>query len=247
MRRDVFLVSDQIYVKTQRYVEKLRQFLNDGDSLRVAIVQGFSGEKINKESSRKLGVDIITGDIGVLVDQIRALCKPSHATLFLVALNQSGVLPTIALLRELGLPFRRGFVEACNKIKTRELLFLYGGGLAVDFCPVLPGKVGPKLAPFEAESYVVKPAFGMSSHDVKVHNSWTEAVRYAESRKRIKHWIPDHVLVALGLRGYRTDARIIEPFIDGTEFSIDGWIQQGEFHAIDTHVKELVHARGSFV
>lgn len=52
--------------------------------------------------------------------------------------------------------------------------------------------------------------------------------------------MPSHVVLALNSHLGRTDTRIIEPYIDGTEFSVDGWIHEDAFFAIVQHKLSMV-------
>lgn len=113
----------------------------------------------------------------------------------------------------------------------------------MDFCVATPGQRLPDTENFIAEKYVVKPTFGMSSSDVRIFDSWNTAREYAESLANSKEWLPDHVASALDLG--RTDTRIIEPYIDGTEFSVDGWIIDRTFKAIVHH--KLFMVRRAFI
>ena len=112
----------------------------------------------------------------------------------------------------------------------------------MQYCEVLPGSPVPVDAYFSAERYVVKPVFGMSSTDVAICESWDEAKMQAESAYHSKQWVPVHVVEALFSQVTRTDKRIIEPYVDGTEFSIDGWISEGGWYAIVQHKLFMIHS-----
>ncbi len=161
----------------------------------------------------------------------------SHGSnLFVLALNQSAILPAIAIRQLLGLSLRPGLIESCDKRQTRRLLS-QNADLAMKYCEVIPGETNSVVA-FEAEQYIVKPAFGMSGSDVKIFKEWKDAKQYAESLDNSKEWVPPHVARALKIG--RTDTRIIEPYIDGTEFSIDGWIQDQNIRALVQHKLKVI-------
>jgi hypothetical protein len=105
----------------------------------------------------------------------------------------------------------------------------------MQYCEAIPGEPGSARYRFSADRYVVKPAFGMSSSDVHICESWNDAKVCAESPHNAREWVPEHVTRVLSPHIGRTDKRIIEPYVDGTEFSIDGWIQDESFHAIVQH------------
>jgi ATP-grasp domain len=231
----VVLVTDRIYVKTRRHLEKIRDCAGEQSSISLACVSGFP-DGIDIESVRDLVSEVIDGCVQSLADQIRERISSSEGRpVSVLALNQSSILPAIAIRRLLGLPSRQGFIESCDKRQMRRLLSECGTDLAMDYCEATPGETGSATKHFVADRYVVKPAFGMSSSDVKIRQTWIDAKRYAESLENAREWVPPHVTRALHSQIGRTDTRIIEPYIDGTEFSVDGWINDQVFHAIVQH------------
>ena len=99
---------------------------------------------------------------------------------------------------------------------------------------VSPGATNSVSSPFGGQKYIVKPAFGTSSKDVRICQSWEEAIRHGTALNN-KGWLPQQIIQALPYHLDGTDAQIIEPYIEGTEFSIDGWIQGGQVCAIVQH------------
>ncbi len=244
MEPRVVLVTDRIYAKTRRHLEKIRTCIGERASVSLACVSGFP-DGLNIESVRDLVSNIIDGSVECLAKQICPCIDADDRPLSVLALNQSSILPAIALRRLLGLSRRSGFIEACDKGETRRLLSRSGADLAMDYCEATPGDPGSATNHFVADRYVVKPAFGMSSSDVKIFDAWSDAKRYAESPDNAREWVPRHVTQALNSHIRRTDTRIIEPYVDGTEFSIDGWIQDQVFNAIVQH--KLCMVRRTFI
>lgn len=226
----VVLVSDQVYLKTLRHIEKVRACAPQSRII-LAIAAGYVPQDFPR-LARDLNVRVEVGDIAHLAQVLAA--ESGHLPK-IVALNQSAILPALALRRALGLPMRSGVFAACDKRVMRERLFEYGGGLELAYREVLPGASDTTVQPFCADRYVVKPAFGMSSADVRMYESWQDALAYARRPISSKSWVPNHVLAALDKAGLRTDARLIEPYIPGTEFSVDGWITGDRFWAIVQH------------
>ena len=216
MKQLVVLVTDQIYVKTRRYLQKIKDCLDGHTSLCLAHVEGFS-KGLSYASVRKFVTEqhVIYGTIEYLAERILQLARSESSELFVLALNQSSILPAMALRQLLHLPLRPGFIESCDKRRTRRLLAKYDK-LALDYREIMPGQPNPHVDAFEAEQYVVKPAFGMSGSDVKIFKTWGEAKHYAESLEHAKKWVPEGISRALNLGA--TNVRIIEPYVDGTEF-----------------------------
>lgn len=221
----VMLLMDKVYPKTRRYVEKVRSCTARKTSVVLACVSGFS-DTLELGTVHDCVDEVIVGGVYELADRVRAK-EEDGLRVSLVALNQSSVLPSVALHRLLGRPERHGLIESCDKRQTRALLRPLPD-LAMDYCAVNPGE--RVASRFSAARYIVKPAFGMSSHGVKRCDSWEEALACAQAQEDAREWLPSHVRLALGLG--ETHARIIEPYIDGTEFSVDGWISAEGFRAI---------------
>jgi hypothetical protein len=80
---------------------------------------------------------------------------------------------------------------------------------------------------------------------LKCVSQWDEALTLAERVDDVKTWLPSHVVEALAPYIGRTETRLIEAYVDGTEFSIDGWIDEDSFQAIVQH--KLYTIRSSFV
>jgi hypothetical protein len=239
----VVLVTDRIYAKTRRHLQKVKLCVGEQCTLYLACVSGFpKGLEINLV--RDLVSGVIEGSVHDLATSITSNIGCVTPPIIL-ALNQSAILPALALQRLLSLPLRSGFIEACDKGRMRELLFQSGGSLAMEYRVASPGKSGSSGSRFKADRYIVKPRFGMSSSDVKIFDSWGDAKGYAESPAHRKEWVPQHVINALRSHIKRTDQRIIEPRIEGTEFSIDGWIAEGSFHAQVQH--KLFMVQSSFI
>ena len=127
--------------------------------------------------------------------------------------------------------------EACNKGAVRCLL--KGSSVGLSYYIDAPGCLLGGSPAFLARRYVVKPAFGMSSTDVRFFDSW-EAVSAHIEIATATEWVPRDVMMGLGLVDDRSDLWIVEPFIEGTEFSIDGWIRDEAFHAIVQHKLSMV-------
>lgn len=229
----VILVTDRIYAKTRRHLTKVRECIGERAPVSLARVSGFP-DGLDIEFVRDLVSDVMDGCVQI-ADRILLSIDSTDRPLYVLALNQSSILPAIAIRSLLGVPSRPGFIESCDKRQTRRLLSQSGPDLAMDYCEATPGEPGSAANHFVAERYVVKPAFGMSSSDVKFFDTWSDAKRYAESPDNAKEWVPLHVAQALNPPIGRTDTRIIEPYIDGTEFSIDGWIQDHAFYSIVQH------------
>lgn len=225
MNEIVMLLIDKVYPKTRRYVTKIRSCTESNTVVVLACVRGFS-ESLELDAVRDCVDDATVGTVQELADWVRTK-EESGAHVSVVALNQSSVLPSVALHRLLQRPRRHGLIESCDKRQTRALLRPHPK-LAVEYCAVNPRH--PIEACFPAAEYIVKPAFGMSSHGVKRCGSWEQAFSAAQSRENVREWLPSHVREALGFD--ETDSRIIEPYIDGTEFSVDGWISSEGFRAI---------------
>ncbi|HLG55529.1 MAG TPA: ATP-grasp domain-containing protein [Vicinamibacterales bacterium] len=233
----IVLVTDRIYVKTRRLLAKL---VRAGDSAPIVLarVSGFP-DGLPIDELRSLVSQTLDGSVEEIANQIGMVCG-ARDLVRIVALNESAILPALALQRLLGLPERTGYLESCDKIQTRRLL---GRSLtlAVATAWAHPGGI-PHGAPFVASRYVVKPAFGMSSRDVKWADTWEAAVAAAVMEPG-QAWVPEHVARVLEIE--RSDTRIIEEYIDGTEFSIDGWIDGDRFQAIVQH--KLAMVRTSFI
>jgi hypothetical protein len=234
----VMLLMDKVYPKTRRYVEKMRSCTERSTAVVLACVSGFS-EALELDAVRGYVDDIIVGTVYELANKVRAQ-EELGRRVSLVALNQASVLPSVALSRLLGRPERHGLVESCDKRQTRALLRPCPQ-LAMDYCAVNPGERVDSR--FSAAQYIVKPAFGMSSHGVKRCDSWEEAMACAQAREGAREWLPSHVREALALG--ETDGRLIEPCIDGTEFSVDGWISSEGFRTIVQH--KLYMVENSFI
>jgi len=232
----IVIVTDKIYPKTARLIQKVRELATGGERIALATI-GQENRQANVLSEK---IDaIFIGNIGQLVEGILAeAVKDIHV----VALNESALLPALALARALGLPSRPGVFEACDKAMTRHLLSARES-LAVDFCPGAPGSSLPNDSFFAADSYIVKPAFGTSSRDVVKCVQWRAASDHLASLVNSKAWLPSDVAVRLGLKHVQTEMYLVEPFLDGTEFSVDGWIYDGASCAIVQHKLNTVHNR----
>ncbi len=241
----VVLVTDRIYAKTARFITKLRGLMAGEGRLLLAIVDGFGeGPAIGDVCDD--APEVIAGSIPDLADTILRSRGPAATPPCIVALNQSAVLPGLALRLALGLGPRPGLAEACDKRLTRRRLAQ--GDLHLDFVAVRPGEALGDDAAFEADRYVVKPAFGTSGKHVRFFDTWTcvrEFVRdsagpRSEATVADLSWAPAHVLAALGVDDPHSDAWIVEPYVAGPEFSVDGWIRGGDFSAIVQHKFSIV-------
>jgi hypothetical protein len=240
----VVLITDKIYVKTRRYLEKIRRLVGAERRVILAGISGFP-RGLEIQTVRDLVSSVIEGSVDRLAHHLRALSSSDGQAVSIVALNQSALLPAIAVQRLIGAPPRPGIVEACDKSRTRQLLTESGGDLSMEHAVVFPGDSNTRIDGFQAERYVVKPAFGMSSSSVRFCNTWSEARRSAELPEHTKKWVPNDIMKALGFAGARSDVQIIEPYIPGTEFSIDGWIDDTRFHAIVQH--KLCMVQSTFI
>ena len=103
----ILLVTDLIYVKTSRFLEKIRALVEPSNKILVALVDGFSGGS-GALSLRDEATPIIKGSIEQIVERIQGTgCNPIQV----VALNQSALLPAIAVSSLLGLPIRSGIIR----------------------------------------------------------------------------------------------------------------------------------------
>ena len=230
--RLVLLVVDRIYKKTTRHLQKLQKFLSEEDRLVVAVVAGFS-----EEERPILSVEVIVGTPEVIADVAGRLC-PKNGRMVVVAMNESGLVPALAVQLLLGQSRRAGILESCDKSLTRQLLRQHQT-LGVPFYVSSPGEPLPLSPPFIASKYVVKPILGMSSADVKILPTW-ESVRI-HCAGDARRWLPDHLGRLVSPRLERSDLRIIEPFIEGTEFSVDGFIADDTFQAVVQQKLSLAH------
>jgi hypothetical protein len=230
----VVLVTDRIYSKTRRHLQKLRVCAGPKSKLLLACVDKFP-------TGLPVGYicDFVDETVQGSVPELVKLLSESSDKLYIVALNQSAILPALALQSGLGQVKRSGFLECCDKEAMRRRLSHYPE-LALDFCAVNPGQPDSARCYFRADRYVVKPAFGMSSTDVSICNSWEDAITRAESLDHAKDWVSSDILNLLDDESAQSNKRIIEPYVEGTEFSIDGWIVNNEFKAIVQHKLSMV-------
>lgn len=226
MGEPAFLVTDQIYPKTSRHLEKLKRCV-DGSEIVVCCVEGF-GAGLPDSAIAEHDVKVWRAPVERLARDIKSAAGEDAAV---VALNQSGVLPGEAIRKLLEQDERIGQAIACDKEACRKKLASHDK-FAVRFAVA-----GPDVAPtfFAAPRYVVKPCFGMSSRDVRVFVEWDEAVAYAQSAEIAKAWLPEDIVRVLWPGGKRTDLCLIEEWLEGPEFSIDGWISADGFEAIVQH------------
>jgi hypothetical protein len=229
----VVLVSDKVYLKTRRYLDKLRSLVEPTSAIILACVDGF-GTGLDVSVVSDLTHSVITGNIQQLSEKIIALEVIFGQEVAIIALNQSSVLTTAAIRRILGRPERPSIVTACDKSEVRRQL-AGTRSFGLDFRECIPGHRDVSLDEFRANAFIVKPVFGMSSSDVRRFSTWIEASAYAQSLHNAKAWLPAEVLETLGFDTRRTTARLIEPYVDGVEFSVDGWIVDSDFHAIVQH------------
>lgn len=244
MERIVFLVTDRVYKKTRRYIEKIRRCAGDTASINLVLVSGFP-QGICVSTVSDCVSTIFEGTVQEIAQYIGRAVGQRNVKVAILALNESSILPAIAIRRNLGIESPSGYIESCDKRKARDLLARQGTKLELPYCEVSPGENRAVTRPFESDRYVVKPAYGMSSSDVKIFDSWDGAKLYAESTENARPWVPDHVAEALNNELGRTDGRIIESYVDGTEFSIDGWVGGSAFTAIVQH--KLCMVQGSFI
>src|SRR6266852_750492 len=128
METEVVLVTDKIYIKTRRYLEKIRACTGGGTSVTLAQVSGFSaGLPINSVSD--CVSDAMDGSVTDLSDRIRTRLKDKSSSVSILALNESAILPAIAIRRLLGISSATGYLESCDKRRTRSLLLPLGGDL----------------------------------------------------------------------------------------------------------------------
>src|SRR5271156_1893544 len=121
MESHIVLVTDRIYSKTRRHLKKIRKCIGEHASLSLACVSGFP-RGLNIESVEDLVSDVIDGCVTRLADQIRLRIDSEDRLPSVLALNQSSILPALAVQRSLGLPLRNGFIESCDKCEMRRLL-----------------------------------------------------------------------------------------------------------------------------
>jgi hypothetical protein len=247
----VILVVDQIYEKTNRFVTKLREHLVKDSKTFIAIVEGWD----SSYSDVPLGISgVFKGDIKNLKSElIRFFPKEiDSGTLRFIALNEFALLPKLAIEKEVLGNFDLGILYACDKIACREIMSLYKCekerylshfNFCTEFVEV-NAKSSLHLKKIDSPSgrYVVKPAFGASAEGVKIFNSWLSAVEYAKEPIPENKLFPEDVLETLNVSPERRMAKVIEPFIDGTEFSIDGYLIGGEIYAIVQHKLTIIQS-----
>jgi hypothetical protein len=229
----ILLVTDLVYPKTSRFIDKVRTLVGPSDQIVVAVAEGFPGVSVELPAKHN-AVPVIKGPISCITEQVKAFrCSEIQV----VALNQSALLPAMAISNLLGLPIRGGIIEACDKRRTRELLGQFDD-LALEWCEVLSGAQNLCTG-----RYVIKPAFGTSSRDVRLCRSWEEVIHFGTAPDA-KRWLPQEIIDALPYTLGRSDAQVAEAYVDGTEFSIDGWIRDDQFVAIVQH--KLFMRSGAF-
>jgi hypothetical protein len=213
-------------------------------SLVLAIVEGFgAGPAIGTVCAEP--PEVIEGTIPELAETLRRRRGEAAEPPRVVALNQSAILPGLALRYSLGLAHRPGLAEACDKRLTRRLLAQTD--LHLDFVEARPGEVLGDDKMFKADRYVIKPAFGMSSKDVKFCDTWAQVRHFVQDSVKLHFerstvsldWVPQHVMTALGWKD-RSDAWIVEAYVAGPEFSIDGCIRGGSFCAFVQHKLSII-------
>ncbi|WP_156898222.1 ATP-grasp domain-containing protein [Methylocapsa acidiphila] len=227
----MLLVTDSIYPKTKRHIEKIRSLIGD-DRLSVLLIRD-KGDPFFQRTGEYLS------DLEVLIEEVDSLESlyrffASNTTpadeISVLALNQSALLPGLAVLAVLGRSFRPGILESCDKGIMRSRLQPVPN-LRLDHYVVLGDDVPPARAPFEPGPYIVKPCLGTSSRDVYRAQSWDEIRRVIPLWQGSCKWLPDWIGALLGLTRPSIGAFIVERFIEGTEFSVDGWIGD-DFDAI---------------
>jgi hypothetical protein len=228
----VLLVTDAIYPKTKRHIEKIRTLIGS-DRLFVLLIRD-KGDFCLRMHCGCLGdLDVSIEEVDSIESLHRFLASdPTLADeIAVLALNQSALLPGLAVSAVLRRSLRPGILEACDKGIMRSRLQA-DPDLRLEHYVVLGGDVPPERAPFEPGPYIVKPCLGTSSRDVYRVQSWDEIRHIFASQRGSRKWLPDWIGSLLGLGSPLINARIVEPFVDGTEFSVDGWIDDSGFEAI---------------
>jgi ATP-grasp domain len=244
MNRMAVLVTDRICPATLRHLEKLRVCLGEGAAVTLACVSGVS-TSLPIPPIPEPATDILEGCVQYIVERILSHKNFGDRAPFILGLKQAAILPALAIRRLVGLDSWPGYLESCDKRLTRRLLSKGPSDLAISYSQAIPGKIGSAKDFFSSDRYVVKPAFGINSGDVRIFSTWSDAKNYAESPENARQWVPPHVMQALDRYPGDSNARLIEPYIDGTEFSIDGWVKDGVFKAIVQH--KLFMVQRSFI
>lgn len=237
----VVLVTDQIYVKTERFVDKIKRCFCETIFVYIAVVIDPSQEPPRNVDYCE---EVISGDTDYIASWLKELARASNAPVQIVALNHSAVLPAIAIRHRLDLDVSNGHAIACDKLLMRKKLAAIDE-LSLKYCKY--ADIEEQWGSWQdVEQFVVKPAYGMSSTDVKICSCLQDIRDYARNPKP---WFPEHIFAALpptlASELSKIDTTIVEPFIEGVEFSIDGWIANGEFHAIVQH--KLYNVSDTFI
>jgi biotin carboxylase len=244
VRQKIFLVVDQIYQKTRRHLSLAKVNAPANSEIILAVVCGFP-DGLPSSFVTGYADRVIRGTVSEIARVVRAHTERRRdGSTRILALNQSSLLPTEAVRKHLGMKVRSWIIDSCDKRRMRARLHRHRR-LRVEFRKAVPGVSGSAGGALAGTKFIVKPAFGMSSKNVTKCDGWKNAVELAESTATEDPWVPDDVMTSLGYRVNESNARLIEPYIDGVEFSIDGFIRGSKLSCIVQH-KLCVINRGFF-
>lgn len=229
----VFLIVDQVYPKTLRHLEKLRRCIGPLPEVVLAEIEGFDeGLSLSTvEGHVDKSIRASVKGVAQIINRLRT--RKRARTCHIVALNQSAILPAEAVRALTGSPVRRWAVAACDKRLMRERLSR-DQLFATPFRAVIPGCRTASIVPLQGATFVIKPAFGMSGRRVSIISGWKAAVELAACTDNVEWLVPANVLDALGYRANLSNMRLIEPYFEGVEFSVDGWKHT---HGVDAVVQ----------
>jgi hypothetical protein len=211
----VVLITDRIYKKTARYVQKIRLLINKETPVQIAWIDSSS----NVPNIAPIeGANVIRGNLAAITAWVKHQIDCGKSEVHLLALNQSALLPALAVKRLLGRIEGQATLNACDKRRARKFTSLALPENAVSYCEAMPGHANSATNYFLARRYVVKPAFGASSSDVKIFESWSSATNYAEGLLHSKSYVADDVAEVETLGGLVEQCKVIKdskpPFIE---------------------------------
>jgi hypothetical protein len=236
--RAILLVTDAIYTKTKRHIGKVRALARD-DYLCLLLTPHGPTDYDVARLERELGVRVFQVKSSDDLDRTLSSIAGIAGEIAVVSLNHDGLLPALAVAHFLGRPPRAGILEACNKLITRARCS-DDKNLALAHLSAGAGDQLPKRAPFGPGPYIIKPCLGTSSQQVFLLQSWRAVrdflARHPAPSIHINPWVE----AALDWKGFPTKAWIVERYISGTEFSIDGWITGSQCKAVVQHKLQTV-------